>query len=867
VAGEVVGKATYETDLDRTGLQQGLAGANADMAKAGKAGEEAFGKSAAAGPTAWGIATKAAAVAGAAAFGTLAIAAGQAQRTQGEFMAATGKSREEAKLFVNDLNSLAGSSGAVGRSWEEMSRVGTGVAQQMGGTREEIRQLTDQVLTFSKATGGDATTNVGRLDDTMDAWNLTAADAGPLLDVITKGTQQYGGVAGDTLQTLGDMAPALAAANLGWQDGAAMINLFNEAGVPAEAITTAFNKALQEVESPEELQQLIDDISATEDPFARAEKAAELFGTRAGPKMAAALGESGGDLDAYAISIDEAAGATQQAADDMMTDADRIRGVFDKIAAGARTLGQELGPALTGAAGAMQLLGPLVSKFRPLFAGLGAALVPAAAAAGAATGAAQGEAHAVASTGPTVLASMKTKLAAMGTALGPSGTAMGKGLGLLMGVGLVVGLAAAAPEISEGANNLGHDVGRSVFGGLGDEAKGLLHGTVADTIFDGIHMAWDRIGTIDPLASARTKWLSYLRIFATESGEALAPLEEAFYNLVNRGVDPEKAYEMAKLAGRSSREGWIDGVTQGPQLPPEVYGPPNVTDDWEDAGADNAGAYNASLRRENEQFMEQTGMRMAAQAGAAARAAHDALADEINDGMPRVKDSWAAYVDAQKNALDPMKEIAGREAKLSGERLARDLASTNPLVRRRAEEMRDTLIREIAQLQGLMGTEATQAGAAFTSKNWAGWGSSAANELYMAFKNKMASRNWDAATAPMDAYFHGQSPPPKGRLHYIDKWGEGLGETLIGGVGRGIDRALPGALAGAQLGAMLQPLVGSSTGTLRHVVELDLRNAPPGVTSGDVAAMLQPVTSWDALWTAKMQEAQAATGVRWVEAR
>jgi hypothetical protein len=43
------------------------------------------------------------------------------------------------------------------------------------------------------------------------------------------------------------------------------------------------------VKSPEELQRLIDDISNTADPFLRAQKAADLFGQKAGPKLANAL--------------------------------------------------------------------------------------------------------------------------------------------------------------------------------------------------------------------------------------------------------------------------------------------------------------------------------------------------------------------------------------------------------------------------------------------------------------------------------------------------------------------------------------------------------------------------------------------------
>jgi hypothetical protein len=71
---------------------------------------------------------------GAAGFGALTAGALQAEAAQGKFMAATGKSREEAKAFVSGMDSLAGSAGAVGVSFEDIAKTGTMVEQQFGVT-------------------------------------------------------------------------------------------------------------------------------------------------------------------------------------------------------------------------------------------------------------------------------------------------------------------------------------------------------------------------------------------------------------------------------------------------------------------------------------------------------------------------------------------------------------------------------------------------------------------------------------------------------------------------------------------------------------------------------------------------------------
>ena len=87
--------------------------------------------------------------------------------------------------------------------------------------------------------------------------------------------------------------------------------MFAVAGVDAAAAPAALTKALKKVKSPAELQTLIDQISATEDPFKRAQLASDLFGAKAGPKLAQALAQ--GTIGDFKVSLDEAAGATTTA--------------------------------------------------------------------------------------------------------------------------------------------------------------------------------------------------------------------------------------------------------------------------------------------------------------------------------------------------------------------------------------------------------------------------------------------------------------------------------------------------------------------------------------------------------------------------
>ena len=230
------------------------------------------------------------------------------------------------------LTNVQARSGAVGAQWDAMStaiqrqnrrttlslqEIGDGVAAiktDLGATADEVGLASDRLTDFGLVANESFQAAVLGADDLRDAYQLTLAQTLSVLDALVASRQKYGGSLTDNRAALIALAPALTAANLGWQDGIELINLFNAAGVDAAAIPVALQRALTQVHSPYELKALIADISATEDPFLRAEKAAELFGARAGAKMAAALAPGRGALEDYAITADESAGSVDAAA-------------------------------------------------------------------------------------------------------------------------------------------------------------------------------------------------------------------------------------------------------------------------------------------------------------------------------------------------------------------------------------------------------------------------------------------------------------------------------------------------------------------------------------------------------------------------
>jgi hypothetical protein len=341
--------------LDATGVEQGVAKANASIG----------GLS-----TGAGTAMR---VAGSLIGGGLAFAAKSALEMEdraARFQADTGASAAEARHFADTVNAAAASSLL---SMDDIAASATRIRTDLGLTGDAADASLGLFLRYERATnqGADA---VLAYDDILDAWNLTASDTTAIMDTLIAGQQTYGGSIAESQDLLAKLAPVLQGANMSWQQGTELINLFNAAGVDATAGITGMTKALGKVESPAELQALLVDIANTVDPFERAQKAIDAFGAKAGPKLAQALQASGGDLSRFGFEMDEVRGRTEEAAqalDDTLTS--KVKLGLNQALSLLRGFGMEVGPILTGAVSAISFgkalgLGKLFSKvnLRPL---------------------------------------------------------------------------------------------------------------------------------------------------------------------------------------------------------------------------------------------------------------------------------------------------------------------------------------------------------------------------------------------------------------------------------------------------------------------------------------------------------------------
>ena len=321
--------------------------------------------------------------------GAVSAGAMKMEEATADFASQTGVSMDEAKAAMEGVNRTAGDQRM---SLDAVKEAAIRVRRDLGLTGEAAAKMTDDFARFARVTKQDAAGAVSAFDDILDAWNMTAADAGPIMDKLLVAQQKYGGSITDNQAALKAMAPSLQAMGSSLDDGIELLNLFAASGIDASQTTRALNTAVKNLKPGQSLDDLVREIAAIEDPAKRAQRAIEVFGSRGGVALANALRPGMESLDEFGISAEEAAGATQEAADKIDgTFTGRIKKAISQAGAWIRGLGADFGPALTGMASLVSLASSIgltdavSGAFRKV--GSSSAVKAAAAAAGAVGGA------------------------------------------------------------------------------------------------------------------------------------------------------------------------------------------------------------------------------------------------------------------------------------------------------------------------------------------------------------------------------------------------------------------------------------------------------------------------------------------------
>lgn len=168
--------------------------------------------------------------------------------------------------------------------------------QKLGITGEPLQNLSKQVLELSRITGTDLNANIKGVTDTFNNWGVSSEQQGSALDDLFRVSQKTG-VGVDVLSgQMADNGVVLRQAGLNFDQAAVFLGGLAKSGIDAGDAMPALSKALATAaKDGKGAQQVLDEtfkaIKDAPNDTAAATVAMDVFGARAGPKLAASIRE------------------------------------------------------------------------------------------------------------------------------------------------------------------------------------------------------------------------------------------------------------------------------------------------------------------------------------------------------------------------------------------------------------------------------------------------------------------------------------------------------------------------------------------------------------------------------------------------
>lgn len=694
-----------------------------------------------------------------AAFSMALTGANELDAATKQLQADTGMTAEEAK---NAEHALAGMYKTNLQGFDEIGATMAVVVNGLHLTGDAAAAATQQFLTFATATGQNAADAVSAIRGDLDAWNLTAADAGPLMDKLVASHQKFGIVVTEDQAALQAMAPAMQAANMSVDDGIALLNLFQTAGISAAKAPAALAIAVKQLKPGQNLNDLIAQIGAIQDPTLRAQAAMNDFGARAGAQLAQAIKPGMTSLDDLIASLGDTAGASDTAAGEIKSG---FGEQFQLILHNATGWLAEFGTNFGGIIGIASEFGPrFTTALLAGLGGLGGLLIPKITAA------------ILSATLPAAVAGEAVGAAA-GTAL-PGAFAAAAALAFPAVIGAFI--IAAGTMIALALNDLFPGLAKKMhdqfFAGV-DAVTTALKGSssILDDTGNGFNSLGVRVdatsrtfGRVPPVVDAAGTALKGFADASTAAGGAVGGLAAAtvsgFSELADANLKAARAYVTSSQASKL----WSDDFRRDMQATAPAL---NTAKDDFNSFLDTLGIGPARAKLQG----ELTGAKLAAGLKTGSKASRAAGAEMVQT------------LTDQLNGLTKPMSAAAQKAELEGELLAMNhargiaKAAGDPTRMALIDTMIGSVRQKMLDLAGLTYSYGFRAGASYTDGVAAG------------IVN--GKRVIVAAVNQLHGVVYAKSPPgPESPLHEIDKWGAGTGQAWVD--------SFAGAIAGGKSGIM-----------------------------------------------------------------
>lgn len=199
----------------------------------------------------------------------------------------------------------------------ELQTVGEAIGEvntQFGFMDKKLEDSTNYILQFAEINGTDVSQSAIYARQAIEAYDLSYDDLNKVLDVTTKTSQDTGQAVDSLFDSAIKGAPQIKQLGLSFGEGVTLMGQFEQAGVDGNAALSSLSKATVAYakdgkslsEGLGELQDKIKNASSETDAI---NAAAEVFGTKGGPRMADAIRRGTLNLEDLAKIADESQGS------------------------------------------------------------------------------------------------------------------------------------------------------------------------------------------------------------------------------------------------------------------------------------------------------------------------------------------------------------------------------------------------------------------------------------------------------------------------------------------------------------------------------------------------------------------------------
>lgn len=263
-------------------------------------------------------------------------------------------------------------------SMEDASQAIADYNTRLGVSGDVLEGLSVQAIQVSDLLGEDLSTTIEESSQAFQAWNIDAEDMGDAMDYVFKASQSTGTGFNDLMADVQKFAPQMQELGYSFEESVALIGQLDKAGVNADEVLGAMKKSVgalakDGISASEGLEMYADRIKNAGDMAEATAIATEIFGSRAGSTMAAAIRDgtlSVDDLTASLLANGETIGS---AAEDTYTLAERFELFKQRAQVALEPLANTVLDSITEL---MPVVEDLMSQLIPVIEDLGANLMP-----------------------------------------------------------------------------------------------------------------------------------------------------------------------------------------------------------------------------------------------------------------------------------------------------------------------------------------------------------------------------------------------------------------------------------------------------------------------------------------------------------